>query len=314
MKERGDDTGTWTSRGDDMELEDVVLGCLVGGALGDGLGGRCEGLASGALVDLAGPWELSDDTQLTLATCEAIGPGGRIEPEDLVERLLAWWRVRRFRGLGASTLKSLVDLDAGAHWASAGRRGERAAGNGAAMRAAPLAFVVDPAGEAGRRLLRDLCWITHHSDEAYVGALAIVWAIQAMRGRGPTRATGLSAWVADRLPDSNVRDALRRASEFSPKASVHERAALLGRSGYVAESVPFAIAAVETLPGSSFEQVLVEIVEAGGDTDTNASLAGQIMGTALGFHGLPPRWVARLEERELVVVTVQELARRLDGR
>ncbi|HEX3906224.1 MAG TPA: ADP-ribosylglycohydrolase family protein [Polyangia bacterium] len=51
-------------------------------------------------------------------------------------------------------------LDAGVHWALAGAKGERAAGNGAAMRSAPLAFLLDPADEAARRLLRDLSPIT----------------------------------------------------------------------------------------------------------------------------------------------------------
>lgn len=93
-------------------------------------------------LDIFGP--LSDDTQLTLATCEAIIEIGRPEPEAIAKSFLRWFRERRISGVGASTLKALRDLDAGVHWTLAGRKGEMAAGNGAAMRIAPVAFLVDP--------------------------------------------------------------------------------------------------------------------------------------------------------------------------
>lgn len=54
------------------------------------------------------------------------------------------------------------------------------AGNGAAMRIAPLAFHVDPALAQDRQVIRDVCRITHHNDEAYVGALAIVGAVRSL--------------------------------------------------------------------------------------------------------------------------------------
>ena len=81
-----------------------------------------------------------------------------------------WFGDGKVTGLGSSTLKALRDLQAGAHWALSGARGEYAAGNGAAMRAAPLAFFLDPAVDADRTRLRDIARITHHHDEAYVGS------------------------------------------------------------------------------------------------------------------------------------------------
>src|SRR5438552_3781456 len=112
---------------------DTIVGTLIGGALGDVLGGIPERKAL----------TLSDDTQLTLATCEAVISTGRVDPEQIAARMLAWFRDVRITGIGASTLKAMRDLDAGAHWAMAGDGGERAAGNGAAMRIAPLAFFLN---------------------------------------------------------------------------------------------------------------------------------------------------------------------------
>lgn len=107
---------------------DKIIGCIVGGAIGDTVGGVSE----------RNEISLSDDTQLTLATCEAITERGVVAPDVLASAFLRWFKAGELTGLGSSTLKALRDLAAGGHWALAGARGEKAAGNGAAMRIAPL--------------------------------------------------------------------------------------------------------------------------------------------------------------------------------
>jgi ADP-ribosyl-[dinitrogen reductase] hydrolase len=162
-----------------MSLHDRILGCLLGGAIGDAVGGVPE----------RGEISLSDDTQLTLATCEALQVG-EVSPEAIAAAFTRWFRAGAITGVGSSTLKALRDLAAGAHWALSGARGEMAAGNGAAMRIAPLAFLLDPSDPGQRMVLRDVCRITHHSDEAYLGALAVVAAIRSeVWPPGPTSFT-----------------------------------------------------------------------------------------------------------------------------
>ena len=150
-----------------------AVGSIVGGALGDGWGRPFEGTVPRGAIRVPDELVVTDDTQLTLATCEAVIDGGIIDPAKIAERFLVWFRAGRLRGLGASTFKALRDLDAGAHWALSGAKGERSAGNGAAMRIAPLAFLLDLTNDDERRTLRDVCRITHHHDEAYVGGLAV---------------------------------------------------------------------------------------------------------------------------------------------
>jgi ADP-ribosylglycohydrolase len=89
-------------------------------------------------------WRISDDTQLTLATCESISKTQSVDPQSISETFADWHRSARFTGLGVSTYKALSELCIGGHWALVGRSGERAAGNGAAMRIAPLAFALTP--------------------------------------------------------------------------------------------------------------------------------------------------------------------------
>src|SRR5262249_21927318 len=105
-------------------LVDAILGCIVGGAIGDAAGAAFENKPEGPRTPTLAQsdWRLTDDTQLTLATCEALAESGEPDPAKIAASFLRWFRARRLTGLGASTLKALRDLDVGAHWALAGRK------------------------------------------------------------------------------------------------------------------------------------------------------------------------------------------------
>jgi len=292
-------------------VKDRLVGCIVAGAIGDALGGPYEGQDGPVVVDPLRVSGLSDDTQLTLATCEGIRARDDVEPQDVADRYLTWFRQRRISGVGASTLKALRDLDAGAHWALSGRSGEYAAGNGAAMRVAPLAFCLDSETVIGRTCIRDICRITHRNDEAYVGALAIVRAINLVATGGWEPGSNLPRQAADGLPDSKVCDALHVIAGLAADMSVVEAAQIVGCSAYVAESVPLAIFASQRVAALNLRDLLVGTIEAGGDTDTIASMVGQIAGAWLGFERVPRDLVERVDKSGEVVRTASELADRL---
>jgi ADP-ribosyl-[dinitrogen reductase] hydrolase len=164
------------------------------------------------------------------------------------------------------------------------------------MRIAPLAFCVDPLADESRRLIRDICRITHHSDEAYIGALAVVLAVRsAMSGGQPLE------WIASHLPPTSVRDRLLSYSALPAGESLLEVARRHGASGFVVESVPFALLAARRVDELGFAGMLEQVIGAGGDTDTNASIAGQVAGAALGISRLPSELLARLPQRDVVL-------------
>lgn len=270
--------------------EQAVQSCIVTGAVGDALGGLVERSSK----------SFSDDTQLTLATCEAILAFGRPEPSVIAARMREWFTSRKVTGLGSSTLKALRDLEAGAHWALAGARGERAAGNGAAMRAAPLAFFLDPSDVADRVVLRDITRITHHHDEAYVGALAVVIAIR--------RAAAGEDWsndaVALLLPDTRVRDNLGSAAPLSGLDAVFSE---VGASGFVAETIPMAFETARRMLDVGVEPAMQELNALGGDSDTIGSIAGQICGVASSID--MSHLLVDLSDAETVLATAQRFAR-----
>jgi ADP-ribosyl-[dinitrogen reductase] hydrolase len=290
---------------------DRISGCILGGAVGDALGVPFEGDPFPANVELKGQ-RISDDTQLTLATCEALIENNCIVTSSVIaSRLALWHQKQRIHGMGASTYKALSELVAGGHWALVGRKGEFAAGNGAAMRIAPLAFCLNPNELEARRRIRDVSRITHHNEEAYVGALAVTIAIRAAWDETWNRQADLLPLVLDSIPDSQVRDRLAQMTELKTSTPILDVARRFGCSGYVVESVPLALFAAQQIPMLGFATLMHDLICAGGDTDTTASIAGQIAGTFLGEKGLPRHLLIQLHDFSFIEDVAHKFAARL---
>src|SRR5215510_16511055 len=101
---------------------DKIIASIIGGAIGDCLGGPYEGRPTPVDLDDDAPWRLSDDTLLTIATCEAIIDRGGPEPDAIAERFASIYNSGSLTGLGASTRKALEELSHGGHWALVGRK------------------------------------------------------------------------------------------------------------------------------------------------------------------------------------------------
>ena len=270
-------------------------GCIIGGAIGDAFGSGYENEVKAkedtyylfGKPEIKEPtWQITDDTQLTLATIEAMIEADRISPESIAHQLLKYYKQRKIRGIGASTLKALQEINAGGHWSQVGRRGEYAAGNGAAMRIAPIAFKA----EITNAEIRDICSITHNNDEAYVGAKSVIVAIRAILNGNWNGETNLMELIIEQIPDTRVRDRLIQIKDMSLKAIGQ-----LGNDGYVVNSVPLAIAAANKVKAIGLEEMYVQLIEIGGDTDTNCSIAGQIAGTLIGRKELPNKLINKLK-------------------
>jgi len=288
-----------------ITVQSRVLGCILGGALGDAWGGPSEGSTGRVSFEIPARPVLSDDTQLTLATCQSIIERGRVDPEKLASHFLSWFLAGRIHGIGSSTLKAMRDLATGTHWALAGARGEYAAGNGAAMRIAPLAFLLDPA-DSDRAMIRDVCRITHHNDEAYVGALAVVLAIRSVLSGNWMQQQSFLTAVVDDLPDSAVRD---RVKDLLPlKVTGSEVARRFGATGHVVDTVPLALYCAQFIASKPLTSVLVQTIYVGGDTDTIASITGQLAGVVVGAAGVPSDLLADVHGSDEVFLVADQFA------
>ena len=54
------------------------------------------------------------------------------------------------------------------------------------------------------------------------------------------------------------------------------------------------LAYAQQAPTIGIQSMMKEIVAAGGDTDTNCSIAGQIAGVAMGSEAIPEDWMKKL--------------------
>lgn len=269
-----------------MNFKSRLKGCLIYGAIGDSIGGKYEGTATNLVIDFSGDWSISDDTQLTLATCEAIFDSEKIRPEKVAARFLDWYNRGKLTGLGASTLKALRELQIGGHWALVGRSGEYAAGNGAAMRIAPLAFK----RKMERHTIKDICTITHKNDEAYTGALAIYYAIVRAIDGDWMGGDNLIEKILDELPDTNVKDRLIELDQLK-ELTIAEIGLRYKPTGYVVDSVPISIFAAQKISQIGIKEIFTELVKIGGDTDTTCSMTGQMIGSLIGDDNVPNDWM-----------------------
>jgi ADP-ribosylglycohydrolase len=172
------------------------------------------------------------------------------------------------------------------------------------MRIAPLAFFLDPEIDSHRQTFRDICRITHRNDEAYVGALAVLRSIRYAADGGKLSAD-VFTYLIDSLPDSSVRDRLIIIRDSS--LTVDGYVTRFGTTGYVADSVPLAILAA--IRGSDIMDSIQQLVQYGGDTDTIASLFGQIFGAAHGVSSLPLDTINGIDAVTMVRETAANLSR-----
>jgi poly(ADP-ribose) glycohydrolase ARH3 len=308
---------------------DRFRGALLGGAIGDALGRPFEGSRRPAdeppTFFLANSWRdgrnegtWTDDTQLTVVVGEALLAGrGRVEPADVVTRLVAWLPIGR--GVGRATRRAVENLEAGVAWNLAG---EPSAGNGAAMRVAPIGLV-HAARPAELALATAAATVPTHADPtALVGALAMAW----LTGRcAETDADELDPEdlvrelqgalaevhdppVEERRPGGQTVRLLDRLSEVAGLLGLPpERAfARLHNGAFVLESLPAALWCF--LAHLDDPEAAVGVAAAGGfDADTVAAMAGTLVGALHGEDAWAPRWTDALERADDLVSLADRL-------
>jgi ADP-ribosyl-[dinitrogen reductase] hydrolase len=75
--------------------------------------------------------------------------------------------------------------------------------------------------------------------------------------------------------------------------------------GYTLKAMQVGLWCLEQQP--DFERVLVEVVRAGGDKDTNGAVAGAFMGVRVGEAGIPQRWLANIPNPDQLRVLADAL-------
>ena len=308
-----------------LDISDRFLGCLLGLAVGDAFGMPVEGFSAdqirqnhgwinqylprtdlvGSEIEAAG--EITDDTEMTLCHVESlVSTGGLVDPENTGMRFLRLFNSDSERFMGRTTKQSLRQADESGDFQS-GVGGEHAAGNGVAMRIAPVGLVHSVGRFNAEVFVREVMragLITHSNPEAINGGVAMAYGVR-LQVTGEVPPDVLADEVCSFIDEDEVSKKIRHAGMLARRDLDHERHIAnlrsIGTSGYVAESVgaAFYCAAVA---GNDLRLGVELAVNAGGDTDTVASMAGALIGAHAGASTLPLDLVEGLAGRAYILV------------
>ena len=310
--------------GEPVELLSRCRGVLVGGAVGDALGAPYEGLwghtIPGRSELLAGFGEFegyprgqyTDDTQLTLATVESVLIEGALDVAAIARRIAALWAHDAVIGPGGACTRAAWALLRGEGVETCGAPVGQA-GNGAAMRTAPLGLFAKV--EEVARVSR----ITHQDPRSVAGGVAVAEVVASAR-RGVLEPAAVCARLAEVLAPYHAEFAgwVGALPGRAQEPGVVAWLAAVGQADYEFEApivtpfvVPTVLAsllAVCRFPGS-WEDAVAEAIGFGGDVDTTGAITGAIQGARLGVEAIP-RW---LVEGVVDAERIEGLAARLHG-
>jgi ADP-ribosylglycohydrolase len=279
-------------------------GCLLGQLIGDSLGGQVEFRSAENLraaypaglhemVD-GGAWNIlagqpTDDSELALILARTLVREQTFDPRVVLQSYLYWYLSRPF-DIGSTTGAA---LEAASEGKSEDERLQLALqhanhdsqANGSLMRISPLGIFAAGSPETAARCVRADSRLTHPhpvcQDACAVFAAAIAHAVA--EGGSPSQCFQAALDFAERLGVcADVRSALADAEQGPPQDfQTHQ--------GWVLVALRNAF--FQLLHAPNLEEGLVATVMAGGDTDTNAAIAGALLGAVHGRRALPGRWV-----------------------
>jgi ADP-ribosylglycohydrolase len=301
-----------------------AVGALLGSAVGDALGAPFEFGPEGAFSarfprpghggEMCGgggwdPGEATDDTQMAVLTAESLLERGGLDLPDLFRRFQRWAAAEP-KDIG---LQTEAVLSSGDPWDTAAalhfQVSQRAAGNGALMRAAPSAVHFARHGrEATMDAARRLSALTHGDPAAWEGTAVLHELVRvALTGTDPLAA--VPDTLAVLRADQRDRYATVLTPDWHPDLATEF-------NGAVWPCLGSAVWALRTT--ASYEEAVRAAVDLGGDTDTVAAVTGALAGAVHGAGAVPPRWAEAVHvplpgfgERVLRARDLTDLARRL---
>jgi poly(ADP-ribose) glycohydrolase ARH3 len=280
---------------------DRFVGCLLGLAVGDALGGRFESRSAEHLRErFPTPQALfdyptdelwyTDDTQMTIGVAEALIAAGEIVESELCKAFVANYVPSRGYGWGARAVLSAMEDGEDYRAVAQEYFPGGSYGNGAAMRVAPVGLVFGDDLDRVAEQARLSALPTHVHPLGIEGARVIALAVAILSRTDRLDRQSVLDRLTERCETSEFRDNLARVRSVSSMSDLAE----LGNGIEALHSVPTAVAAFCLAP-DSYQQAVGNVILLGDDTDTLAAMTGALSGAYLGRSGLPARIVSLLE-------------------
>ena len=288
-----------------MKKLDCFRGTLVGLAIGECLGATTEDMTQpeirarfGVLRDLRGPATICTGEIANQARClaESLVACGDYEPEDALQRLVAW----SFSSQGVLsqdvTNRTLAKVATGMMWEHASsltfwESGGKTTGLHVVGRCAPLGLMYAQHPEQNIAATYSSARLTHY-DRMWSWAAVTLNLIVSALIAGNTIKDSLKL-IVDHLDDYDAPvPVLERLSQLEATTYVHP-------SAMAFDALEAAIVCL--LRTETAESALVEAINLGGASRATGAVCGALAGAAFGLSRLPDRWWQRLDDVEVFV-------------
>lgn len=317
-----------------MTIKDKIIGCFLGTAIGDALGKPIESYTHEEIKTKFGritqyidckshkyfendeKGTTTDDWQLTKSTAIGMIKGKGISLEEIAKDHVLEYE-KSDRGWGGSTREAVIRLKEGVSYLDSGKteiKG-RGTGNGVVMKIAPLTMFsyltknVDIIKE-----VVNYTFMTHRTYLALDSSIVHLFALRKLFNSDPfnkerfLRVCRVASSCSQELFENNEEIKLiERINPLSDPYTFEDivKGEKFGNgSCYVYNSLPFTYALFLLNPHSI--ETLYDCVYAGGDTDTNASIIGGMLGALNGHTIFPKELVDNLKCKDEVFQVAED--------
>jgi poly(ADP-ribose) glycohydrolase ARH3 len=282
--------------------EEQFAGCLLGEAVGDGLGAPYEGLPAdtiywmcGTSVDLVkNPTNdilyYTDDTQMMIGVAETLVDHGRIVEEALCQAFANNYQPERKYGRGARRVLEAMANDSDWRAIAANQFPGGSLGNGAAMRVAPVGLLFSDDLDRVWEEARLSALPTHVHPLGVEGAQILAGAVALATRQDHLDRKAFYRELLRRAHTEEFRWALEAAVRLRPGDTF----GFLGNTLEAHRSVVTALACFTSAP-RSYETAVAHALGQGDDTDTLAAMTGALSGAHLGVGSIPMSLLNKLE-------------------
>lgn len=307
-----------------MNRETVYAG-IIGGVVADALGvpyeftsrydlrkNPAEGMTGyGTYHQPAGTW--SDDSSMTLALMDSLING--IDYEDIMEKFCDWFLKAKY-----TPLDDVFDIGNTTHFAlenyynmhksplECGLSGERDNGNGSLMRVMPILLYInshDVDLDKQIKLVDNISALTHAHKVSKASCNIYNFIVQeVLNNHEEDFKTLIEIGIDKSRPYYENSEYKCFETIYNDLFSVNDD--YMSGRGYVVDSLEVAL--YSCYHTDDYESAVLKAVNYGGDTDTNAMIAGGLSGLYYGFGSIPQDWLNTIIKLDYIIELCDKFA------
>lgn len=308
-----------------QEIINKIKGCLWGQAIGDALGLGTEFMSKSEVRKYyphslhsyeqiiqdqhrkrweKGDW--TDDTDMMLCLLNAFDSSG-FDFRKAAKNFKEWYNGEPV-GIGRNMIKVLLIAEYVNHpfvcseliWNSTRRQ---SAANGALMRTSIMALWP----QLNQDWVEQACKLTHYDPRCVFSCKIFCYIIHSLVWLSNIPEYDHVTAIAKEMGDELLQYIRRAHYSSIPELNLHQQPGI----GYTYRTLSAALSAL--WHSSSFEEGVLEVVNEGGDADTNGAVVGALLGAKYGFDNIPSYYIENLCHKQEYEVWVNKFIALLES-